>query len=86
MNFMPAGAKAPLNHKHKQNEEVYIFLKGDGTMTLDGQTVAVKEGSCVRVQPQAVRTIIFYLILRCLIGTISFFIVCLRSGGNCAKF
>lgn len=57
VNFMPAGAKTPFNHKHKQNEEVYIFLKGDGTMTLDGQSVAVKEGSCVRVMPQAVRAI-----------------------------
>ncbi|MBQ4493902.1 MAG: cupin domain-containing protein [Elusimicrobiaceae bacterium] len=56
VNFMPAGAKAPFNHKHKQNEEVYIFLKGNGTMTLDGQTIEVKEGSCVRVLPQAVRT------------------------------
>ena len=56
VNFMPAGAKAPFNHKHKQNEEVYIFLKGEGTMTLDGQTITVQEGSCVRVQPQAVRT------------------------------
>ena len=56
VNFMPAGAKAPFNHKHKQNEEVYIFLKGEGTMTLDGQTVTVQEGSCVRVQPQAVRS------------------------------
>ena len=57
VNFMPAGAKAPFNHKHKQNEEVYIFLKGEGAMTLDGQTITVQEGSCVRVQPQAVRTL-----------------------------
>ena len=56
VNFMPAGAKAPFNHKHKQNEEVYIFLKGEGTMTLDGQTITVQEGSCVRVAPQAVRS------------------------------
>lgn len=56
INFMPAGTKAPFNHKHKQNEEVYIFLKGNGTMTLDGETIVVKEGSCVRVQPQARRT------------------------------
>ncbi len=56
VNFMPAGAKAPFNHKHKQNEEVYIFLKGKGTMTLDGQAITVQEGSCVRVAPQAVRT------------------------------
>lgn len=56
VNLMPAGAKAPFNHKHKQNEEVYIFLKGEGTMTLDGQTITVQEGSCVRVAPQVVRS------------------------------
>ena len=55
-NCMPAGVKLPFNHKHKQNEEVYIFLKGNGTMTLDGETLDVKEGSCVCVAPCAVRT------------------------------
>ncbi|MCR4821021.1 MAG: cupin domain-containing protein [Elusimicrobiales bacterium] len=56
VSFMPAGVKLPFNHKHKQNEEIYIFLKGSGAMTLDGETVEVKEGSCVRVLPVAVRT------------------------------
>jgi len=56
VNSMPAGVKLPFNHKHKQNEEVYIFLKGEGTMTLDGKTIDVKEGSCVKVLPNAVRT------------------------------
>ena len=27
VSAMPAGVKFPFNHKHKQNEEVYIFLK-----------------------------------------------------------
>ena len=53
---MPAGIKLPFNHKHKQNEEIYIFLKGEGTMTLDNNVIEVKEGSCVKVLPVAVRT------------------------------
>ena len=53
---MPQGAKIPFNHKHKQNEEVYIFLKGEGTMTLDGIDVPFKEGSCVKVMPESIRT------------------------------
>ena len=53
---MPAGQKLPFNHKHKQNEEVYIFLKGRSSMTLDGKTVEVKEGTCVKVLPEVSRT------------------------------
>lgn len=56
VSVMPAGIKLPFNHKHKQNEEVYIFLKGEGSMTLDGEVVAVKEGTCVKVLPQVNRT------------------------------
>lgn len=56
ISVMPEGVKLPFNHKHKENEEVYIFLKGEGTMTLDGDVIEVKEGSCIRVLPNVVRT------------------------------
>lgn len=56
VNSMPKGVKLPFNHKHKQNEEIYIFLKGEGTMTIDDETIEVKEGSCVKVLPEAIRT------------------------------
>ena len=56
VNSMPKGVKLPFSHKHKQNEEIYIFLKGEGTMTLDNETIQVKEGSCVKVLPEAKRT------------------------------
>ncbi|MBR1681502.1 cupin domain-containing protein [bacterium] len=56
VSSMPAGIKLPFYHKHKQNEEIYIFLKGNGTMTLDNEVIEVKEGSCVKVLPEAVRT------------------------------
>ena len=45
VNSMLKGVKLPFSHKHKQNEEIYIFLKGEGTMTLDNETIEVKEGS-----------------------------------------
>ncbi len=57
VNTMPKGAKIPFNHKHKQNEEIYIFLKGDGLMLLDNETVEFTEGSCIKVGPSAERTI-----------------------------
>ena len=57
INTVPKGFKGPFNHKHKQNEEVYIILKGEGIMTIDGDCVKVKEGSVVRVLPEASRTI-----------------------------
>ena len=56
VSVMPAGVKLSFNHKHKQNEEVYIFIKGEGAMTLDNQIVEVKEGTCVKVLPSVSRT------------------------------
>jgi len=56
ISSMPKGIKLPFSHKHKQNEEVYIFIKGEGIMTLDNEIIEVKEGSCVKVKPQAIRT------------------------------
>lgn len=57
ISSMPAGIKLPFNHKHKQNEEIYIFLKGEGVLTIDNEKVLVKEGSVVKVAPQAARTL-----------------------------
>lgn len=57
INTVPKGFKVPFNHKHKQNEEVYIILKGEGIMTIDNEAVKVKEGSVVKVTPEASRTI-----------------------------
>lgn len=57
INEMPSGINLPFSHKHKQNEEVYIFLKGEGSMTLDNEIIDVKEGTCIKVLPNASRTI-----------------------------
>lgn len=58
INCVNKGFKEPFTHKHKQNEEIYIFLKGNGIMTIDGEKIEVKEGSCIKVMPQCSRTLI----------------------------
>lgn len=56
VNSVPAGYKAPFNHKHIQNEEVYIILSGNGIMTIDNENVPLTTGTVIRVAPDAVRT------------------------------
>ena len=57
VNNVPKGFKVPFNHKHKQNEEVYIILKGEGIITVDNEKINVKEGSCIKIYASASRTI-----------------------------
>ena len=57
VNAMTAGLKIPFCHRHFQNEEIYIFLKGEGTIAVDNKVIDVKEGSCVKIMPKAARTI-----------------------------
>lgn len=57
VNAMTAGLKIPFCHRHFQNEEIYIFLKGEGTITVDNKVIDVKEGCCVKIMPKAARTI-----------------------------
>ena len=48
------GEAVPFNHKHKQNEEVYI-VSGTGVFTLDGEDIAVESGDALRIDPNVVR-------------------------------
>lgn len=57
LNTVPKGFKVPFNHRHKQNEEVYVILKGAGKMTIDGKDIYLNEGSAVKIAPEASRTI-----------------------------
>ena len=34
-------------HKHGSNEEMYIVLAGEGTMTIHGEPVAIKKGDMI---------------------------------------
>lgn len=55
VNWLPPGASVPFTHAHQLNEELYLWLEGDGEFFLDGQVVAVKPGSIVRVAPPTAR-------------------------------
>jgi mannose-6-phosphate isomerase-like protein (cupin superfamily) len=57
LSKLPAGAAIPFYHKHKQNEELYIFVGGKGQMQVDGEVIDVEEGTCVRIAPSGERTI-----------------------------
>lgn len=53
INRLPAGAGVPFVHAHKTNEEIYGIL--EGTMRLDGETIALSAGDWLRVAPAARR-------------------------------
>jgi len=43
-------------HSHKEHEEVYIFISGQGEMLIDGETIKIKEGTVVSMTTKAKRT------------------------------
>ncbi len=55
VNNVPANAAIPFYHRHNANEELYLFLSGHGEMQVDGEVIAVTEGSAVRVAPNGRR-------------------------------
>lgn len=55
INVLPAGASVPFVHSHKQNEEIYAILSGEGKAVIDGETVGLKSGDWLRVSPSAKR-------------------------------
>lgn len=55
INKLKTGEEIPFYHRHKENEELYIFIKGKGQFQVDGNMFDVQEGSVVRVVPEGVR-------------------------------
>lgn len=56
-NTMQPGAALPFLHKHKENEEIYLAIKGEGQMLLNDNYVDMKEGSIIRVATDTERAI-----------------------------
>ena len=54
--FQP-GTETGFLHTHKQHEELYFFLSGQGEFQVDGQCFPVSEGSVVRVAPAGERSV-----------------------------
>ena len=56
LNKIAAGTGMNFFHRHNDHEEAYLFLSGQGEMSIDDEIVPVKEGSVVSVQPDAKRS------------------------------
>lgn len=46
---LPMGLDYVSNHKHKEDEEIYIVLAGKGAIKVEGTEIPLKEGSVVKV-------------------------------------
>jgi uncharacterized cupin superfamily protein len=51
------GEGATYVHRHKLQEEVFITLKGTGSIILDGKRVSMPEGTMIRVAPKVYRAL-----------------------------
>lgn len=51
VNSMAPAAAVPFLHTHREHEELYLFLSGQGEFLVDGERFAVRPGSAVRVDP-----------------------------------
>jgi uncharacterized cupin superfamily protein len=51
------GEGATYVHRHKVQEEVFITLKGTGSIILDGKRVSMPEGTVIRVGPTVYRAL-----------------------------
>ncbi|KAH0791981.1 cupin domain-containing protein [Histomonas meleagridis] len=52
---IPAGVQLSFFHSHKENEEVYIVIKGKGEYQVDDTVFPIEEGSVIRVGTGASR-------------------------------
>ena len=55
-SFAP-GTETGFLHTHKNHEELYFILKGEGLYQVDGENIPVSEGSIIRVAPEGKRAI-----------------------------
>lgn len=54
---LPTGAAVPFFHTHKENEENYIILSGEGKFQVNDEVFDVAEGSVIRVSTNCDRNI-----------------------------
>lgn len=54
-NNLPPNTSVPFYHKHRLNEEIYIFVQGMGEFQVDDCIFSVGEGTVVRVDPEGER-------------------------------
>ena len=45
----------PTGHKHREQEEAYLVIRGSGEILLDGEVSRLRQWDLVRVSPEVVR-------------------------------
>ena len=55
INAMLPGEGMPIHHTHQENEEVYLFIHGQGQVQINGDLIPVREGTAIRIEPKAER-------------------------------
>ena len=55
INQLPAGACVPFLHSHKNNEEIYGILAGEGKVVIDGEEIILAAGDWLKISPAAKR-------------------------------
>lgn len=78
VNHLPPRAAVPFLHRHRQHEELYLFLEGEGEFVVDEERFPVRAGSAVRVAPPAARSWrntgdapLVYLVVQATAGTLA---------------
>src|SRR5947209_8582057 len=49
------GIRAPVGHRHREQEEAYVVVGGSGRMRLDDEIIDLRQWDAVRVAPAVVR-------------------------------
>ena len=55
LSELPAGASVPFVHSHKENEEIYGILSGNGKAIIDGEEISLSAGDWLKIAPAAKR-------------------------------
>lgn len=68
LNELPAGANVPFVHSHKENEEIYGILSGNGKAIIDGEEINLSTGDWLKIAPAAKRQFLHPIFLELLIS------------------
>ena len=53
INQLPAGGNVPFVHAHKNNEEIYGVIAGNGKAVIDDEEIVLNQGDWLRIAPAA---------------------------------
>lgn len=54
---LPPDQGYTFTHRHREQEEVYIVIKGSGLLLVDGELLEITKGDAVRVSPESRRAL-----------------------------